>query len=46
MNRSMFAVATSLALAAAMLIPAAASAWAPAATAPVHPGVQTYTAGA
>jgi hypothetical protein len=46
MNRSMFAVATSLALAAAMLIPAAASAWAPAATAPIHPGVQTYTAGA
>jgi len=29
-----------------LLIPAIASAWAPAASAPVHPGVQTYTAGA
>jgi hypothetical protein len=29
----------------AALIPASASAWAPAATAPVHPGVQTVTAG-
>jgi hypothetical protein len=29
-----------------MLLPAAASAWAPAGTAPIHPGVQTFTAGA
>jgi hypothetical protein len=29
----------------AALIPASASAWAPAATAPIHPGVQTVTAG-
>lgn len=29
-----------------MLLPAAASAWAPAGTAVVHPGVQTFTAGA
>jgi hypothetical protein len=29
-----------------MLLPAVASAWAPAGTAPVHPGVQTFTAGA
>lgn len=29
-----------------MLLPAAASAWAPAGTATVHPGVQTFTAGA
>lgn len=35
-----------MALAAVLLIPAFASAWAPAASAPVHPGVQTYTNGA
>jgi hypothetical protein len=35
-----------VALAAALLAPGAASAWAPAATATVHPGVQTFTAGA
>jgi hypothetical protein len=35
-----------LATAALMLLPALASAWAPAGTAPVHPGVQTFTAGA
>jgi hypothetical protein len=29
-----------------MLLPAVASAWAPAGTAPLHPGVQTYTQGA
>jgi hypothetical protein len=34
------------ALAALALVPAGASAWAPAATAPVHPGVQVFTAGA
>ncbi len=46
MNRSMFAIAASLALAVAMLVPTAASAWAPAGTARIHPGVQTFTAGA
>jgi hypothetical protein len=46
MNRSTFAIAASLALAVAMVIPGSASAWAPAATASVHPGVQTFTAGA
>jgi hypothetical protein len=46
MNRSMFAIAASLALSAALLVPAAASAWAPPATASIHPGVQTLTAGA
>jgi hypothetical protein len=46
MNRSRYLVmAASLALAAALLAPAAASAWAPASSATVHPGVQTYTAG-
>jgi hypothetical protein len=45
MNRSKFAPAAALAVAVALLAPSAASAWAPAATAPVHPGVQTYTAG-
>jgi hypothetical protein len=40
-------VATALlaALAALALVPAAASAWAPAATAPIHPGVMTNTEG-
>jgi hypothetical protein len=33
-------------VAAALLAPSAASAWAPAASAPVHPGVQTVTEGA
>ncbi|HEX2392532.1 MAG TPA: serine protease [Solirubrobacterales bacterium] len=46
MNRSSFAVALSLALALALALPAAAAAWAPAGTATVHPGVQTFTAGA
>jgi hypothetical protein len=46
MNRSKFALAASLVMTVALLAPAAASAWAPAATATVHPGVQTYTAGA
>ncbi|HET8956566.1 MAG TPA: serine protease [Solirubrobacterales bacterium] len=40
------AVVISLATAALLLLPALASAWAPAASAPVHPGVQTYTQGA
>lgn len=46
MNRSMFTIAASLALAAALLVPGAASAWAPASTASIHPGVQVFTAGA
>lgn len=46
MKRSKLALAAILALAVAMLVPSAASAWAPAATAPVHPGVQTHTEGA
>jgi hypothetical protein len=46
MNRSKFALPALLAVAAALLAPTAASAWAPAATAPIHPGVQTYTEGA
>ncbi|HYJ21722.1 MAG TPA: serine protease [Solirubrobacterales bacterium] len=45
MNRSKFVLAASLAATVALLAPSAASAWAPAATAAVHPGVQTYTAG-
>src|SRR6476646_590776 len=40
------AVVISLATAALLLLPALASAWAPAGSAPVHPGVQTYTEGA
>ncbi|MDX6595499.1 MAG: hypothetical protein QOI72_881 [Solirubrobacterales bacterium] len=46
MDRSKFFLPALLAVAAALLAPSAASAWAPAATAPVHPGVQTYTEGA
>lgn len=46
MNRGKLIIATTLALAVAMLAPGAASAWAPAASAPVHPGAQTYTEGA
>jgi hypothetical protein len=47
MSKAKLAVlATSMALVATALIPAAASAWAPAKTAPVHPGVQVFTAGA
>jgi hypothetical protein len=41
-----FGAVVSLATAALMLLPAIASAWAPAKSAPVHPGVQTYTEGA
>jgi hypothetical protein len=40
------AVVISLATAAIALLPASTSAWAPAGSAPVHPGVQTYTQGA
>ncbi|MGV1048478.1 MAG: serine protease [Solirubrobacterales bacterium] len=46
MNRIKFATAGVLAVAVAMLLPAAASAWAPASSATVHPGVQTRTEGA
>jgi hypothetical protein len=47
MNRSRFVVlAAALALAATTLVPSVASAWAPAGTATIHPGVQTFTAGA
>ncbi len=45
MNRSKLALATTLAAAIALLGPSAASAWAPAGSASVHPGVQTYTEG-
>jgi hypothetical protein len=39
-------IVAAIALIASVLLPAAgASGWAPAATAPIHPGVQTYTAG-
>jgi len=38
--------ALSVAMAALILLPGVASAWAPAATAKVHPGVQTFTEGA
>jgi hypothetical protein len=46
MNRIRSAAVVSLASAALTLLPAVASAWAPASTATVHPGVQTFTAGA
>jgi hypothetical protein len=46
MNRSKFALAAALAVAVALLAPGAASAWAPASTASIHPGVQTHTEGA
>ncbi len=46
-KRTAFGAVVSLATAALfMLFPAFASAWAPASSAPVHPGVQTYTEGA
>jgi hypothetical protein len=47
MTRSTFAlVAALLAALAVVLAPTAASAWAPASSAPIHPGVQVFTAGA
>lgn len=46
MKRIRFGAVVSLATAALMLLPASASAWAPAGSAPVHPGVQTHTRGA
>ena len=45
MTRCKLALAASLAVATALLAPSAASAWAPAGSATVHPGVQTYTEG-
>src|SRR3954451_12677085 len=45
MHARKLAVLLATAGAIAALIPANASAWAPAATAPIHPGVQTVTAG-
>ncbi len=46
MNRSTFTVVALVLIAsAAILAPATASAWAPAKSAPIHPGVQTFTAG-
>jgi hypothetical protein len=46
MHRPKLTTVAALAIAAALLVPATASAWAPASSAPIHPGVQTYTAGA
>jgi hypothetical protein len=45
MTRSKLALAATLAIATAMLAPSAASAWAPAGSATVNPGAQTYTEG-
>jgi hypothetical protein len=45
MNRGKLTLVAALAAAAALLAPSAASAWAPAGSATVHPGVQTYTEG-
>ncbi len=45
MNHSKIVLVAALTLAVAMLAPSAASAWAPAGSATVHPGVQTYTEG-
>jgi hypothetical protein len=45
-RKSLITLLVSLAFAVLALAPAAASAWAPAATAPVHPGVMTFTDGA
>jgi hypothetical protein len=45
-NRNIFALAAlALAAATALLAPVTASAWAPAKSAPIHPGVQTFTQG-
>jgi hypothetical protein len=45
MNRCKLALVATLVVATALLVPGAASAWAPAGSATVHPGVQTYTEG-
>jgi hypothetical protein len=46
MHQPKLTIVAALALAAALLVPVTASAWAPASTAPIHPGVQTHTQGA
>lgn len=46
MHRFISGAVVSLATVALLLLPSLASAWAPAGSAPVHPGVQTYTQGA
>src|SRR3954454_22104133 len=46
MKRKVLAGLVVVALAASALAPSLASAWAPASTATVHPGVQTFTSGA
>lgn len=46
MKRTKCGAVVTLATVALMLLPAVASGWAPAGTTPVHPGVQTFTAGA
>ncbi len=46
MKRVKFGAVVPLATVALLLLPSLASAWAPAGSAPVHPGVQTYTQGA
>jgi hypothetical protein len=45
-SRKIAVLSASLALAATAFLPSAASAWAPASTATVHPGVQVFTEGA
>ena len=45
-SRKLVLILSALALAAAALVPATASAWAPASSATIYPGVQTYTQGA
>lgn len=46
MQKNRFGAVVSLATVALLLLPALASGWAPAGSAPVHPGVQTFTQGA
>jgi hypothetical protein len=46
MQKDRFGAVVPLATVALLLLPALASGWAPAGSAPVHPGVQTYTQGA
>lgn len=45
MRRGIPGLVVALALGVVLLLPDGASAWAPAKTAPIHPGVQTFTAG-
>lgn len=46
MKRSKIAMLVLLALSVALIVPASSSAWAPAKTATIHPGVQVFTDGA